>query len=403
MALLNLVFGLRGERWSRTFIAFVVILSLHGLLNTFGVNLVELLLERLGLVAPRRRGDHRRSCWSSCPTSTRALAVDVHRVPQRDRVAAARSTSSSSGCSWRSTPSPGTTPPRTSRRRPRTPPSRRRRGSSNSVVGLARRRLDPAHRGHFGDPGLRRLTARHPTSVCRRRRSSSTPLAGTLGMFLLFICAVAQFFCGMASRDLRTRGCPSPSPVTTPCRARACGPRSTRAPAPRPTRSGSCTVASIVLACPALVEPRRPTSPSPRSPSSASTSPTSRRSSCGGRNPDFRPGRWNLGRWSALIGWIAVVWVAFIVVLFMLPPASPITVDTFNYAPIAVLVVLGLRHRHVVPRRAGSTSWSTSPRVTTPSRPPRSSGELPSSLGAASTAPGCSRHTRRGVCRGAGR
>ena len=30
----------------------------------------------------------------------------------------------------------------------------------------------------------------------------------------------------------------------------------------------------------------------------------------------------------------------FIVVLFMLPPANPITPSTFNYAPIAVLVVL---------------------------------------------------------------
>jgi amino acid transporter len=57
-------------------------------------------------------------------------------------------------------------------------------------------------------------------------------------------------------------------------------------------------------------------------------------------NPDFRVGPWNLGRWSAVIGWIAIVWVAFIVVLFMLPPANPITVDSFNYAPIAVLAVI---------------------------------------------------------------
>jgi hypothetical protein len=35
-----------------------------------------------------------------------------------------------------------------------------------------------------------------------------------------------------------------------------------------------------------------------------------------------------------------VAWVAFIVILFMLPPANPITVNTFNYAPIAVVVVL---------------------------------------------------------------
>jgi amino acid transporter len=55
---------------------------------------------------------------------------------------------------------------------------------------------------------------------------------------------------------------------------------------------------------------------------------------------DFTPGPWNLGRWSAVIGWVAVVWVVIICILFVLPPASPVTISTFNYAPIAVLVVL---------------------------------------------------------------
>ncbi|MGH3098744.1 MAG: hypothetical protein ACRDMV_22375, partial [Streptosporangiales bacterium] len=56
-------------------------------------------------------------------------------------------------------------------------------------------------------------------------------------------------------------------------------------------------------------------------------------------NPTFEVGPWNLGKWSPFIGWVAVIWVAFIVILFMLPPAKPITIDSFNYAPIAVLVV----------------------------------------------------------------
>jgi amino acid transporter len=51
-------------------------------------------------------------------------------------------------------------------------------------------------------------------------------------------------------------------------------------------------------------------------------------------------GPWNLGRWSPLIGWIGVGWVAIITILFMLPQVSPINRDTFNYAPIAVGVVL---------------------------------------------------------------
>ena len=56
--------------------------------------------------------------------------------------------------------------------------------------------------------------------------------------------------------------------------------------------------------------------------------------------PDFRPGPWNLGRYSAPVGWIAVVWVAFICILFVLPPASPVTLETFNYAPVAVAAVV---------------------------------------------------------------
>ena len=55
----------------------------------------------------------------------------------------------------------------------------------------------------------------------------------------------------------------------------------------------------------------------------------------------FARGPWHLGRWSRPIGVIAVVWVGFIAVLFMLPQASPITWTTFNYTPIAVLAVLG--------------------------------------------------------------
>jgi hypothetical protein len=41
-----------------------------------------------------------------------------------------------------------------------------------------------------------------------------------------------------------------------------------------------------------------------------------------------------------VIGWVAIAWVILICILFVLPPASPVTISTFNYAPIAVLVVL---------------------------------------------------------------
>ncbi|HYA99347.1 MAG TPA: hypothetical protein VED37_03940, partial [Ktedonobacteraceae bacterium] len=52
---------------------------------------------------------------------------------------------------------------------------------------------------------------------------------------------------------------------------------------------------------------------------------------------EFVPGPWQLGAWSKPIGWIAVIWVVFISVLFMLPTATPITITNFNYAPVAVV------------------------------------------------------------------
>jgi amino acid permease (GABA permease) len=55
----------------------------------------------------------------------------------------------------------------------------------------------------------------------------------------------------------------------------------------------------------------------------------------------FKRGPWHLGRWSRLVGTAAVLWVCFITILFMLPQVSPITPATFNYTPVAVLVVLG--------------------------------------------------------------
>jgi amino acid permease (GABA permease) len=55
----------------------------------------------------------------------------------------------------------------------------------------------------------------------------------------------------------------------------------------------------------------------------------------------FQRGPWHLGRWSYLVGWIAVIWIAFIAILFVLPQFAPgNTTASFNYAPIAVGVVL---------------------------------------------------------------
>src|SRR5207248_4325911 len=62
---------------------------------------------------------------------------------------------------------------------------------------------------------------------------------------------------------------------------------------------------------------------------------------------DFKRGPWHLGAWSRPIGWIAVIWVVFISVLFMLPTFNPASLAkgvspfaTFNYTPVVVLGVL---------------------------------------------------------------
>ncbi|GAV83531.1 AA_permease_2 domain-containing protein, partial [Cephalotus follicularis] len=50
----------------------------------------------------------------------------------------------------------------------------------------------------------------------------------------------------------------------------------------------------------------------------------------------FIPGPFQLGRYGILVGWIAVLWVITISVLFSLPVSYPITITTLNYTPVAV-------------------------------------------------------------------
>ncbi|WP_344847634.1 amino acid permease [Kribbella ginsengisoli] len=74
----------------------------------------------------------------------------------------------------------------------------------------------------------------------------------------------------------------------------------------------------------------------------------------------FEPGPWHLGRWSRPIGIIAVAWVVFITILFMLPTVSPVAKSTFNYTPIAVLVVLGFAGIWWL---VSARKWFTGPKV----------------------------------------
>jgi amino acid permease (GABA permease) len=75
---------------------------------------------------------------------------------------------------------------------------------------------------------------------------------------------------------------------------------------------------------------------------------------------NFKPGPWHLGRWSRPIGIIAIVWVVFITILFMLPQVSPVTASSFNYTPIAVLIVLGFAAAYWF---LSARRWFTGPKV----------------------------------------
>jgi amino acid permease (GABA permease) len=55
----------------------------------------------------------------------------------------------------------------------------------------------------------------------------------------------------------------------------------------------------------------------------------------------FVPGPWQLGWYGPIIGWIAIVWVVFICIMFCLPQYTPITSANFNYTPVVVGVVVG--------------------------------------------------------------
>jgi amino acid permease (GABA permease) len=74
----------------------------------------------------------------------------------------------------------------------------------------------------------------------------------------------------------------------------------------------------------------------------------------------YERGPWHLGRWSYLVGTIAVIWVVFITILFMLPTASPITVGNFNYTVVAVVAVIGFAGIYWL---VSAKNWFTGPKV----------------------------------------
>jgi amino acid transporter len=74
----------------------------------------------------------------------------------------------------------------------------------------------------------------------------------------------------------------------------------------------------------------------------------------------FQRGPWHLGRWSYPVGIIAVIWVIFITILFMLPTASPIGWGNFNYTVVAVVAVIGFAGIYWL---VSARNWFTGPKV----------------------------------------
>ena len=158
-----------------------------------------------------------------------------------------------------------------------------------------------------------------------------------MAKFLLFIVCVAQFFCGMASVTANSRmsfAFSRDNAIPGSHMWSKVNPRSGT-----PTNSiWLCVVLSTILTIPALFNQTAylaVTSIAVIGLYIAYVTPVLLRR----LSKDFTPGPWQLGKWSPIVGWIAVVWVMIICVLFILPPSYPIDMDSFNYAPIAVVVV----------------------------------------------------------------
>jgi amino acid permease (GABA permease) len=177
------------------------------------------------------------------------------------------------------------------------------------------------------------------------------------GEFLLFICMVAQWFCGMASVTANSR-----MSYAFARDGALPGSRIWKQVNPRtgtPTNSiWLCVAISIILVLPSLWNTTAylaATSIAVIGLYIAYVAPVLLRR----LNPDFRPGPWNLGRWSPLVGWLSIVWVVVICVLFVLPTAGPVTASNFNYTIVAVAIVVGAA---AVWWFASARKWFTGPR-----------------------------------------
>ena len=339
MALLDLTFGVE-VTLGRTFIAFLVIIALHGLLNTFNVDLVKVLsnfsawwhlagvaiIVAILWIVPDQ---HQSLAWTFTEfKNNTGFDLKILGIPYAFLVGLLMAQYTYTGYDASAHVAEET-----------------RAAHIEAPKGLVRSVWVSILAGWVL---LISVTAAIQDYDAQRATTTGLPPAQifidaagpALGKFMLLIAAVAQFFCGMAS-------------VTANSRMSYAFSRDNALPGSRwwsrvnprtgtPTNSiWFCVFWSIVLTVPAiwnLTAYFAVTSIAVIGLYIAYVTPVFLRR----RNPDFRTNAWSLGRWSAPIGWIAVVWVAIIVVLFMLPQYAPGTWGdtTFNYAPVAVGAVL---------------------------------------------------------------
>ncbi|MFF1452135.1 amino acid permease [Streptomyces sp. NPDC058274] len=162
-----------------------------------------------------------------------------------------------------------------------------------------------------------------------------------MAKLLLLVVIVAQLFCGnaetaAASRMVYAFSRDGALPFSSTWRRVS---RRTRTPVPAVWLSVG---AALVLALPSLYSPTAyaaVTAINVIGITPAYAIPVYLRLRAG---KNFRPGPWHLGRWSRPLGIISVSYVAVLTLVFCLPQASPITADSFNYAGVALVVVLVL-------------------------------------------------------------
>jgi hypothetical protein len=54
----------------------------------------------------------------------------------------------------------------------------------------------------------------------------------------------------------------------------------------------------------------------------------------------FEPGPWHMGKLSTIVNIWAIIWTAFVSVIFLFPTIRPVTGDNMNYAIVFLIAIL---------------------------------------------------------------